>query len=86
MDEIFIETSEAVIAAELASKISSCSKLAFSDSVRTPEQYLRTDCEECGNDLPEFRMQRGLLKCYECQSALERRQSQVRRNQYNYED
>lgn len=74
MDERFIENSEAVIAAELESKVGLCSRKAF----QLVSEFVREDCGDCGAALIEFRKQRGLLRCMECQSAVERRSSQVR--------
>jgi len=72
MDERFVEQAEA-----LAEKLNeegrkACSKEALPDEDLTPDQYKTTECDECEDPLPPFRMQKGLTLCVPCQERLER--------------
>ena len=73
MDDNFIEAAEASIMARTASQIELVSRKAISSEDLSPEEFIVTECDECGDDLPFFRMQKGLRLCVACQSKLERR-------------
>lgn len=59
--------------AERASALLSASKNAIPDTNLSPEQFKETECEDCGNDLDYFRMQKGLTRCVPCLSKKEHR-------------
>lgn len=48
-------------------RLKEVSAKAFPDTLLTPDKYKALDCQECGEPLIEFRMQRGCLKCVECE-------------------
>ena len=72
MDEQYFEAAEALAEAERNSAMRKAAKAAFSDLLLAPENYKSTECETCGDDLPEYRMQRGCLRCVICQGRLEK--------------
>lgn len=77
MDEKYIETGEATQEAMKANALAAVTAKAFSNADLTPSQYKRLDCEECEDDLPVFRMQKGFTLCTHCQTTREK--GQVRR-------
>ena len=58
---------------ERARALATTAAKAFPDKLRTPDQYLTRECESCGDDLPEFRMQRGCVECVPCLQAKEKK-------------
>ena len=72
MDEIFFEHAEALEAAEREGAIALARKKAFPDKLLTPAQYTSFDCQDCGEELTEFRMQRGCIRCVLCQTRFEK--------------
>jgi len=50
-------------------KLREVSMKAFPDKLLGCGQYKTFVCLECGEDLPEFRMQRGLTECVPCLEA-----------------
>lgn len=72
MEEKYFELAGELADAEVTEARRLASKGVIPDVLLTPEQYKQTECDECGADLIEFRMQRGLITCTECQTALEK--------------
>ncbi len=72
MEESILESAEITSNMIKDSGIALCSKAAISNEVLAPHQYKQYECETCGDDLPTFRMQKGLILCTSCQSAKER--------------
>lgn len=76
MEERFMEVADELTEMVRANAIGQASKKALPSTLLLPEQYLSSECSECGDELPEFRMQRGCLKCVSCQTAQEKREKQ----------
>ena len=72
MDEKFIEMAEEHAENIRAGQQAKISEKAIPSVDLTPDQYIRTDCLRCGEDLIEFRMKKGLVRCTECESKLEK--------------
>lgn len=72
MDEAFLEKASEREESERNLSVALISRKALKDTVLLPYQYLATECEDCGDNLPEFRMQHGLVKCVICQTKVER--------------
>lgn len=72
MDENYIEVAEALENAERNAGIHAASKKALPDKLLEPSEYKTLECIDCGDNLPEFRMQRGCVRCVICQGRLER--------------
>lgn len=73
MDERFMEQAEAITEMHAKAARFKSSKGAIPSELLLPPQYKRLDCEGCGDDLTEFRLQRGRLRCVDCQNAVEGR-------------
>lgn len=71
MEEAFIAAAELAQAQQTDSGIEKARKQAISSDDLAPHEFVRYDCEDCGGDLPLFRMQKGLKKCVSCQNRLE---------------
>lgn len=72
MNERDLEMAEALTDAMRDEQQKACATAALPDVDLTPEQYLRLDCQDCGDDLPEFRMKKGRILCTSCQDARDR--------------
>lgn len=72
MDEKFIELSEEIQNNVIANAVGKISKQAFSDKLLTREEFKTEECEICGDLLPTFRMERGLVICVACQTKIEK--------------
>lgn len=72
LDEKYVEMAEALENSQRSYSVANSSAKALPDTDLTPDQYVRTDCEECGDDLPVFRMQKGCHRCTLCQTIFER--------------
>lgn len=45
------------------------------EQVKLPDgSWPQTECEDCGEDIEEGRLQRGYIRCISCQRVLEHRQ------------
>jgi RNA polymerase-binding transcription factor DksA len=71
MDDRFIEVGEATQAAMTAEQLSKVSRAAMPDVDLAPDQYRALECDDCGVELPEFRMKKGFRRCTACQTARE---------------
>lgn len=74
MDEIFVAHAAEMEEAERASSIRLASSKAFPDKLLNPDQYIALDCVDCDLEIPEFRKQRGCIRCVYCQERVEKRQ------------
>lgn len=72
MEERFLESAEEAANMFKDHGIATCSKQAIPDEDLKPEQYKQRECKGCGDDLPDFRMKKGLILCTSCQSAKEK--------------
>ena len=72
MEEAFIEAAELAQAQQTDNGIEKARKDAISSEDLAPHQFTRYDCEDCGEDLPLFRMQKGRQKCVSCQANNEK--------------
>lgn len=75
MDEKFVELGEATQAAVVQDRLARVASVAFPDKP-VPVAKQTTHCieDDCGMPLPELRVQRGQERCFECQTAKERRE------------
>lgn len=71
MDEKYLEAASEHTDQMNTSGINQVSKLAFPTIDLRPDEYKALECEDCGDDLLEFRKKKGFLKCTLCQEALE---------------
>lgn len=71
MEEAFIESAELTQTQQVENSVNIARKQAVSSDNLAAHQYVRYDCKECGDDLPLFRMQKGLTNCTSCQSNIE---------------
>lgn len=71
MEEAFIEAAELTQTQQTENSVNLARKQALSSDNLAPHQFIRYDCKECGDDLPLFRMQKGLATCTSCQSNIE---------------
>lgn len=71
MDESFIEAAEAAQLAMLANSIAQRTNRAFSSQNLCLHEIKMYECNECGEDLPLFRMYKGLICCTACQSNID---------------
>lgn len=71
MSERQFEMAEAMAQRANESGIAHFSKNAIPTRDLLPHEYKRLDCEVCGEDLTEFRMQKGRTICTECQGLRE---------------
>ncbi len=71
MEERILESAEALANMMTDNGIARCSKAAISSTDLAPHEYKQVECETCGDDLPLFRMKKGLILCTPCQSAKE---------------
>lgn len=71
MDESTLEMAEALTEKLNQAGVAACSRGAIPALDLDPWQYLRTDCEVCGEALTTFRMQKGLEICVECKQVAE---------------
>lgn len=74
MDEKYLELAGALAEGESQAGVAACAKKAIPEQDLEPHQYKRRTCanEDCEDDLPEFRMKKGLEYCVDCQSIKER--------------
>lgn len=72
MEEAFIEAAELCQAQQTENSVNIARKQALSNDNLEAHQYVRYDCEDCGEDLPLFRMQKGRKKCVSCQDNNEK--------------
>ena len=73
MDERFLEMAEANLAKNVEANVKARSAQAISDTNLSPHEYITHECDDCGVALPEFRKQKGLIRCVPCQEQIERR-------------
>ena len=73
MEERFLEIAGALTDALNDAGVASVSKKAMRADILSPHEFIRHDCEDCEEDLPMFRMQKGLLKCVQCQQKAEKK-------------
>lgn len=78
MDEKFIETGEATQEAMRLNALALVSSKALPTKVLLPHEYVRYTCIECEDDLPTFRMQKGLTICAPCLTAQEMARKRMR--------
>lgn len=78
MDECFLEMSEAAQEAMRAQAQAAVASKALPETVLAPHEYKRYTCEDCDDDLPTFRMQKGLTICTPCKTAKETEQKRRR--------
>jgi hypothetical protein len=71
--ERFIELAEENVLRSTEAQVKRVQSQAFSETLLHPGQYRTLQCEDCGEDLHEFRMQRGLLRCVDCQNTRDQR-------------
>jgi RNA polymerase-binding transcription factor DksA len=75
MDEKFVELGEATQAAVVQDRLARVAAEAFPDKeVPVAKQTTHCIADDCGEPLPDLRIKRGQERCFECQTALERRQ------------
>lgn len=75
MDERYMEVAEAMEEAQRARAVEAVIKsgvMRSSNDLLEPDQYKATECDDCGNDLETFRMQRGMTTCVYCQTRREK--------------
>lgn len=72
MNEQFMEQAQALEESERMLAVRQASSKAFPDTLLEPHQYKTLNCYRCDDDLPEFRMQRGLVLCTICQDRKEK--------------
>lgn len=72
MQEREIETAEMLTNQLQEAGRAKVAKLAFPDQDLSPDQYKTLECSHCGEDLPEFRLKKGMEYCVECQGLRER--------------
>ena len=75
MDEKFVEMGEATQAAVVEHSLARVAAQAFPDKpVSVDKQTTHCIEDDCGEPLPQMRVERGQERCVECQSAKERRE------------
>ena len=72
MDESHLEMAEALEASQRNWAIAQSSHRAIPSIDLTPEQYRQFECKDCGEDLEDFRLKKGCLRCTHCQTKRER--------------
>ncbi len=72
MDDKFVETGEATQEAMRAEALARVQAQALPEAILAPHEYKRYTCDECEDDLPTFRMQKGLTICTPCRSQQEK--------------
>lgn len=73
MDEKFLALAEANIQKAVEAKVATAASKAIPNTNLLPSEYVSEDCENCGIDLPEFRKQKGLIRCVPCQTIFEKK-------------
>ena len=72
MDESHLEMAEALEASQRNWAIAQSSNRAIPSLDLTSEQYKQLNCEDCGEDLEDFRLKKGCVRCTLCQTKRER--------------
>lgn len=75
MDENFLVSSELTEEQAREQALRVVQAKAFSSGNLAPHEFKRYDCEECEDDLPLLRMQKGFCLCTLCQTKKERKGS-----------
>ena len=75
MDNNFVEAAEAAQEQLVENTVALLAKKAIPSTDLAPHEYKVYECNECGEDLPTFRMQKGLTVCTSCQSNIEKGRS-----------
>lgn len=74
MDEVFIEAAEALQEHTRNMAIAHVTKQAIPTVDLRPSEYLTLTCVDCEDQLPDFRMRKGRIRCVKCVTAIEKRQ------------